>query len=141
LQPGLVWAAVCLLWLAGLALTAIGLRPVSQSVTEAAYVPPPEPRRELAPEPRLFVEPTPGPLTLGEARPLAGELRAVLAQYDSVATEPLDGLPAGALQCDRFGTQVDFVRSPALAFRQAARDKKLVLVLHLAGNFDDPGFT
>ena len=30
---------------------------------------------------------------------------------------------------------------PALAFDRAAREQKLVMVLHLAGYFDDPGFT
>jgi hypothetical protein len=44
-------------------------------------------------------------------------------------------------RCERFGTSIDFVRSPALACDRAAREQKLVMILHVAGYFDDPGFT
>jgi len=36
---------------------------------------------------------------------------------------------------------VEFVRSPAIARERATREQKLVMVLHLAGHFEDPGFT
>jgi hypothetical protein len=43
--------------------------------------------------------------------------------------------------CGSYGTTVDFVDSPKLAAEQAAKDGKLVLVLHVSGNFEDPRFT
>jgi hypothetical protein len=39
------------------------------------------------------------------------------------------------------GTAVEFVDSPAAAARAAARQNKLLYVLHVSGNFEDPGFT
>jgi hypothetical protein len=38
-------------------------------------------------------------------------------------------------------TAVTFAASPKLAAEQAVKDKKLVFVLHVSGNFEDPGFT
>ena len=39
------------------------------------------------------------------------------------------------------GTTVEFVDNPAAAARTAAREEKLLYVLHVSGNFEDPGFT
>jgi hypothetical protein len=39
------------------------------------------------------------------------------------------------------GTAVNFVASPKLAEEEAAKQHKLVFVLHVSGNFEDPGFT
>jgi hypothetical protein len=39
------------------------------------------------------------------------------------------------------GTAVEFVDSPKAAAAKATREKKLVMVLHVSGNFEDPGFT
>jgi hypothetical protein len=132
-----------LLSLVALALAAVGLRPVPQAVTAWAYAPPPAPPIELGPPPRLAEpEPPPGPISLAEARPLSGELRSLVVRHtDLEPVGPDESLPPGPVPCSRFGTAVDFARSPSLAFQQAARDRKLVMVLHLAGNFDDPGFT
>ena len=41
----------------------------------------------------------------------------------------------------RFGTQVKFVDTPSEAGRLAAKDEKLVLVLHVSGQFEDPRLT
>jgi hypothetical protein len=43
--------------------------------------------------------------------------------------------------CGSYGTTVDFVESPSEAAQQAAKEGKLVLVLHVSGNFEDPRFT
>ena len=40
-----------------------------------------------------------------------------------------------------FGTAVAFVDSPRIAAEQALKQHKLVFVLHVSGNFEDPGFT
>jgi hypothetical protein len=57
------------------------------------------------------------------------------------------GGPAGAADtppkpgCGKFGTQVEFVATPSEAARQAAKEEKLVFVLHVSGHFEDPRFT
>ncbi len=43
--------------------------------------------------------------------------------------------------CGAFGTSVDFVDTPSEAARQAKKEEKLVFVLHVSGNFEDPRFT
>jgi hypothetical protein len=49
--------------------------------------------------------------------------------------------PAGACARQNYGTRVEFVDDPALAAREALKDKKLLLVLHVAGNFENDAFT
>jgi hypothetical protein len=39
------------------------------------------------------------------------------------------------------GTTIDFYDSPKEAARQAEKEQKLVFVLHVSGNFEDPRFT
>lgn len=46
-------------------------------------------------------------------------------------------LPATAC----YGTTVHFVESPKEAAAQARKDEKLVMILHVSGNFEDPKFT
>ncbi len=56
----------------------------------------------------------------------------------------LPGMPERVIQdaCSRFGTKVDFLPTPTKAIELAAKNKdKLVMVLHIAGNFEEPGFT
>ena len=43
--------------------------------------------------------------------------------------------------CDTFGTAIGFERSPTAALARAGREDKLALVIHLAGNLEDEGFT
>jgi hypothetical protein len=40
-----------------------------------------------------------------------------------------------------FGTRVDFVDTPKEAATLAKKQEKLVFVLHVSGNFEDPRFT
>jgi hypothetical protein len=42
---------------------------------------------------------------------------------------------------ETFGTAVGFVRNPEEAGRLAGKQRKLMLVLHVSGNFEDPRFT
>jgi hypothetical protein len=51
----------------------------------------------------------------------------------------MEGPPTGAVQ--NYGTRVAFLSTPAEAARQAKREQKLMLVLHVAGNFEDSCFT
>ena len=43
--------------------------------------------------------------------------------------------------CTTFGTSVDFVSTPSKAAEMAKKEQKLVFVLHVSGNFEDPRFT
>lgn len=43
--------------------------------------------------------------------------------------------------CSAFGTSVDFFDTPTEAARKALKEEKLVFVLHVSGNFEDPRFT
>jgi hypothetical protein len=57
---------------------------------------------------------------------------------------PLDIAVAGAVRlpaCESYGTAVKFLSRPADAARQALREDKLLLVLHVSGNFEDAKFT
>jgi hypothetical protein len=42
---------------------------------------------------------------------------------------------------DRYGTSVEFVPSQNDAAQLARRDGKLMFLLHVSGNFEEPGFT
>jgi hypothetical protein len=55
---------------------------------------------------------------------------AGLAQADEKATS-----------CGNHGTEVRFLDTPSQAARQAKKEEKLVFVLHVSGNFEDPGLT
>ena len=51
-------------------------------------------------------------------------------------------LPDGGEICNGdFGTNVKFVKTPSDAARQALKEEKLVFVLHVSGDFEDPDFT
>jgi hypothetical protein len=55
--------------------------------------------------------------------------------------EPAAEVAIEAQACDTCGTSIKFMRSPQAAARRAAREEKLVLLLHVSGNFEDAGFT
>jgi len=52
---------------------------------------------------------------------------------------PAEDCPADS--CGQFGTSVHFVATPSDAAKQALKEEKLVLVLHVSGNFETPDFT
>jgi hypothetical protein len=49
--------------------------------------------------------------------------------------------PAEKTTCGDYGTTVHFEKSPSDAARKARKEEKLVCVLHISGNFEDPDFT
>ena len=57
----------------------------------------------------------------------------------AVAVEKNPYKPAD--KCGEFGTSVHFEDSPAAAAKQALKDEKLVLILHVSGHFEDPKLT
>jgi hypothetical protein len=46
-----------------------------------------------------------------------------------------------AESCGEYGTSVTFFKTPSDAATQAKKDQKLVMVLHVSGNFENPDFT
>ena len=43
--------------------------------------------------------------------------------------------------CSSYGTEVSFVKSPAVAAKQALKQEKLVFVLHVSGHFEKSQYT
>jgi hypothetical protein len=80
--------------------------------------------------PEIIPEPEPTPLPA--AKP------AVIAQPKRPAKD-ID-LKVYA-NCASIGTDVLFLKDPTEAFRRAKAEKKLVYMMHLSGNLEDPGFT
>ena len=60
-----------------------------------------------------------------------------------LAAAPLLGFGRlhGAEKSGSCGTAIDFYDNPSEAAKQAAKAQKLVFVLHVSGNFEDPRFT
>ncbi len=54
---------------------------------------------------------------------------------DGKATNPF------ASSCETHGTKVHFYKTPSEAAKQAKKDEKLVLVLHISGIFEDTSLT
>jgi hypothetical protein len=43
--------------------------------------------------------------------------------------------------CGDYGTSIDFYSSPSKAAAAAKKEEKLVMVVHVSGNFEDPNLT
>jgi hypothetical protein len=148
LRSATVVAAFSLFALASAGLTVAGLRPVSQSVVETDYLASVEPATEFtffSPTDLANVEESSEYIEPGEARPSTANPKPsslYAASADVPKTEPI-AIPKRMKQSQthQCGTAIDFVRSQSIAFDRAAREQKLVMVLHVAGNFEDPGFT
>ena len=55
--------------------------------------------------------------------------------------ESCDGTQAVCAVNRSLNTALTWAKSPAEAAEQAKRDGKLVFLIHVSGNFEDPGFT
>jgi len=87
--------------------------------------------------PALPVPESPAPL-------LSITERAAASQPVQVDSNPfvfLPETPNGKSTCQQYGTKVDFYDTPTLAAGHALKEQKLLFVLHVAGNFEEPGFT
>lgn len=143
LRPALPVAVIGLLLVACVGLMTFALRPVRQGTTETAYSPPmdpPEAASDLASLPTEESDPAATRIELGEARPSAHAPERP-ASTDLTFFDPTDPPASQRAQCSQFGTKINFARSQSVAFDCGVREQKLVMVLHLAGNFEDPGFT
>ena len=64
-----------------------------------------------------------------------------LALLAGTASADKAAKPAEAGECGDYGTTVHFFKTPSDAATQAKKDQKLVMVLHVSGNFENPEFT
>jgi hypothetical protein len=88
--------------------------------------------------PALLDSESPAPLLSVAGRPTAAY------QPEQVDSNPfvfLPQTPGGKTTCQQYGTNVDFYDTPTLAAAHALKEQKLLFVLHVAGNFEEPGFT
>jgi hypothetical protein len=115
--------------------------PAGEPSEEASAALPADPGQpELVPAPQPIVPPLP------PAPQIAAAVREPQAASPPPRVEPnaFVSLPQSAarnLGCQHYRTAVDFFDSPAVAIKNAVREEKLVFVLHVAGNFEEPGFT
>jgi hypothetical protein len=74
---------------------------------------------------------------------VAGLLSAALLGGSAHAAQKKDPAKSGDGEvCNGdFGTAVHFLKTPSDAAKEAFKDKKLVFVLHVSGDFEDPDFT
>jgi hypothetical protein len=79
-------------------------------------------------------------MLVGTALGLWLALAGGVALAGKAPPKPADEAPADGT-CGSFGTSVNFVDTPVEAARQARKEEKLVFVLHVSGNFEDPRFT
>jgi hypothetical protein len=80
----------------------------------------------------------------GLAAALASDLtgKPVSAANDEPAAQSAQAAPPKTDEdCGSHGTAVDFVANPKEAAALAAKQQKLVFVLHVSGHFEDPQFT
>ncbi len=70
-------------------------------------------------------------------------VRVVAApQQQELPQVPVCAAPGnGNVERGTFGTSIQFVRNPAEAARVAGKEHKLMLVLHVSGNFEEARFT
>jgi hypothetical protein len=59
----------------------------------------------------------------------------------SVKAPPAADAPPAQPAGEMYGTQVLFLNNPAVAEETAQREKKLLFVMHISGNFEDSCFT
>jgi hypothetical protein len=95
---------------------------------------------EISTKKPAATEPTPSFTKAPTSPPLPANLQ------EKVVSEPLlpvseQALPHRSTDFDKFGTQVAFAGSPAEAAHLALKERKLLFVLHLSGNFEDAKFT
>jgi hypothetical protein len=65
-------------------------------------------------------------------------LAAIIAEVVAKKVPPLEPEPPA---CTNLGSALTFFSHPPDAFRKAARENKLVLMVHLSGNFEEQAFT
>jgi hypothetical protein len=138
-----------------------------QAIEEAA--PEPAPQDNLAPEPAPEDKPAPVPLELEKVAadlkpPQAPEandapkLRRIAIKEEAIILLEVPPVKEEVVKpkrpvfrddvdlavyasCKQIGSNVLFLKDPPEAFRRARAEKKLVFIVHLSGNLEDPDFT
>jgi hypothetical protein len=133
-------AVLALLVIVGITLLSARQRsvpPVALAQPAPFFIAPAEKPAPMAalPAPPALPQP-PVALVAAPIRELA--VAAPLQQIAPIEAPPAAPQPAA---CSTLGTQITFLSHPPDAFRQAARENKLVLMVHLSGNFEDQAFT
>jgi hypothetical protein len=161
-QPLIAWrpvaaaAVLCAILLGGLILVMRGTpsasNPAAPAEVALAVVPPGDTTPADIPAAPVKVEPAPpAPVAPPPAPPVDSPVPASppdavpAAAAPAPAADPVVQGPAeAAAACPvdrRYGTRIDFEDSPAEAAEKALKDKKLLFVLHVAGNFEKDRFT
>jgi hypothetical protein len=123
--------------------------PVMEPTEVAAVTPtPPEP------PPQPLVPPTPPPpppevIVRTEVQQVPVVIPVPVASEPVIVAAPAPAvefkLPASEVmpgdRCKTYDTKLRFHPDLATAAEEAKTSKKMLLVLHISGNFDDPGFT
>ena len=66
----------------------------------------------------------------------------ILAAFAALPAAAQERAPkCGDCGTETYGTTVVWAGTPAEAAKRALEEKKLVFVLHVSGNFEDPGLT
>jgi hypothetical protein len=105
-------------------------KPMPASATPQAAVVP-----ELLPRPQE--EPIP------EEKPavVIAKPQAVPVAVEALPPGELPPAPAARPGTETYGTAVDFMINPLEALELASKEKKLMFVMHISGNFEDAKFT
>lgn len=122
--------------------------PVAEMTAPALVAVQAAPERPAAGEPAAVgaAQPAPAPLGAAPAPLVAAQAPLAALLNRLVAAEPAPPPPAQAPEpaltpCANLGTALSFYTNPPDAFRVARKEKKLVLMVHLSGNFEDQAFT
>jgi hypothetical protein len=128
--------------------------PAGPTTTAAVPAPPPPAPLTPAPAPVPAGEPNPGPRevivrTEFQTVPVILPVPTPAAPVDVLPAAPAApaafSLPPSEVgpgdRCNTFDTKIRFHPDLPSAAAEAKSSKKMLLVLHISGNFDDPGFT
>lgn len=93
------------------------------------------------PPPRAIVvrESPPTVVTVPVPVPVVEETLVIAPGVPEFKLPDAEVMPAD--KCKQFGTKIRFHGTPVEAATEAKASKKMMMVLHISGNFEDPGFT
>ena len=138
-KPALIWAPIA----AGSFFFLLPVLAIAFSMANQAQPPPPQHFVQAPPAP-MPPPPPPEvviPENLFKAPPAKVPANEPGEIPQPAAKDQARALPKDGEGCETFGTSVEFVRNPQVAFKTAKEDGKLTFLLHVSGNFEDARFT
>jgi hypothetical protein len=108
---------------------------------KAPEAPAPVLEEEEGPDLALELPPMPPPLPPGPKLVLRRPNVEAEPEPDAIPEEPAAPVKPAQVCAANLGTTIHFVKDPPDAFRQARKEKKLVFMIHLSGNFEEKEFT